>query len=97
MKNAIVKIIENIGGDVELKLSPENAKELADYIHDRLKSSGKTASIVESNSVLNGFTITKKSEGWSYTVSPEEVAEGLKKHLNKNWIDILSGEKEPEK
>lgn len=92
MKNAIVKVIENIGGNVELKLSPENAKELADYIHDRLKSSKKTASIIGDNSVLNGFTITKKEEGWSYNISPEEVTEGLKKHLNKNWLNILKKE-----
>ncbi|MEO1262454.1 MAG: hypothetical protein AAFZ15_26845 [Bacteroidota bacterium] len=92
MKNAIVKVIENIGGDVELTLSPENAKELADYIHDRLKSSGKIVSIVENNSVLHGFTIALKKEGWSYAVSPEEVATALQKYLNKNWINILKKE-----
>ena len=92
MKDAIVKAIENIGGDVELTLSPDNAKELADYVHDRLKSSEKIASIVENNSVLNGFTIAKKREGWSYTISPEEVTEALKKHLNNNWLNILKKE-----
>lgn len=89
MKNAIIKVLENIGGDVEIKFSPEHAKELTDYIHARIKSSEKTVSIVEDNSVLQGFIISKKNQRWSYTISPEEVAEALNKHLNKNWIDIL--------
>ena len=89
MKNAIVQVIEQIGGDVELTLSAETAKELADYVHDHLKSSEKVTSIIEDNSVLNGFIITKKNEGWSYTISPEEITESLKKHLNKNWLNIL--------
>ncbi len=94
MKNAILNVIDGIGGDVEISLSPENAKDLADYIHHHVRSSGKTASILKDHTVLHGFTITKKDEGWSYTISPEEVAEGLKKYLNKHWIDILQKESE---
>lgn len=90
MKNAIIKVIENIGGEVELKLSPAFSKELADYIHDRLKSSEKTVSIVEDNSVLNGFSISHKNQGWSYDISPEEVAGALQNHLNPNWLNILN-------
>ena len=89
LKTAIVKVIEDIGGDVELKLSPEFSEELADYIHDRLKSSEKLVSIAKDNTILNGFSIAKKDLGWSYTVSPEEVAEALNKHLNKRWVNIL--------
>jgi hypothetical protein len=92
IKTAITKVIENIGSDVELKLPQEFRKELADYIHSRLKSSEKLLSIMEDNSVLTGFSITKKQQGWSYTVSPEEVAEALKNHLNNNWINILQKE-----
>ena len=92
IKTAITKVIENVGGEVELKISKELSKELADYIHNRLKSSEKLLSIIEDNSVLHGFSITKKDQGWSYTISPEEVAEALKNHLNNNWINILKNE-----
>lgn len=92
IKTAITKVIDNVGGEVELKLSKELSKELAEYIHSRLKSSEELVSIIEDNSVLNGFSITKKTQGWSYTVSPEEVAEALKSHLNNNWINILKNE-----
>ena len=92
LKTAIVKVIENISSDVELSLSEDFSKELADYIHNRLKSSEKLVSIIEDNSVLNGFSITQKSQGWSYTISPEEVAEALKNQLNNNWKNILKKE-----
>lgn len=92
LKTAIVKVIENIGRDVELKLSPEFLKELADYIHGRLKSSDQLVSIMEDNSTLKGFSITQKKEGWSYTISPEEVAEALQNQLSNNWVNILKKE-----
>lgn len=92
LKTAILKVVENIGGDVELKLSSKDTEELADYIQSRLKSSERVVAIMEDKSNLDGFTITKKKEGWSYTITPEEVAEGLRKHLNKNWLEILKKE-----
>jgi V/A-type H+-transporting ATPase subunit E len=92
MKTTITSVIESIGGEVEFKLSKELSKELADYIHTRLRSSEKLVSIMEDNSILNGFSITNKSQGWSYTVSPEEVAGALKNYLNSNWVEILKKE-----
>jgi V/A-type H+-transporting ATPase subunit E len=92
LKTAIVKVIENINSDVELTLSPDNYQELAAYIQERFKSSKKLISIVEDNTVLNGFSVTQKDQGWSYSISPEEVAAALQNHLNKNWIDILKKE-----
>lgn len=92
LKSAIVKVIENIGSEVELKLSPEFSKELAEYIHDRLKSSDKLVSIVEDNSVLNGFSIAQKDQGWSYAISAEEVAAALQNYLNQNWVKIFKKE-----
>lgn len=92
LKTAIVKVVENIGSDVELKLSAEFFKELAGYIHDRLKSSEEVVAVIEDNSVLNRFSVTQKSQGWSYTISPEEVADVLKNYLTANWIDILENE-----
>lgn len=92
MKSAIEKVIDNIGTDVELLLSNDDAKELSNYIHTRINSSIDIVSIIEDSEVLKGFTITKKNQGWSYTISPEEIAEALKKHLNKNWRNILQKE-----
>ena len=91
MKTAIIKVIENIDGETILELSPEFSEELADYIHDRLKSSEKTVTIIRDNNVLRGFSVSNKNQGWSYTISPEEVAEALNNYLNKNWVNILKG------
>lgn len=92
LKTAIVKVIENIGSDVELSLSSEFSQELADYIHDRLQSSDQLVTITKDNAVLHGFSVTKKDQGWSYSISPEEVANALQNHLNQNWINILQKE-----
>ena len=89
MQTAILKVIENISEEVELKLNPAFSKELGDSIHDRLKSSGQTISILEDHSILNGFSISQKDQGWTYAISSEAVAEALYKHLNKNWLEIL--------
>jgi V/A-type H+/Na+-transporting ATPase subunit E len=92
IKTVIISIIENIGSDVELKFSKEISSEMADYIHNRLKTAEKSVSIIEDNTLLSGFSITKKSQGWSYTISPEQIAEALGNHLNDNWIKILKNE-----
>jgi V/A-type H+-transporting ATPase subunit E len=92
LKSTIIKVIENIGGDVDVRLSSENSKELAEYIHARLQSTDQIASIVEDNTVLKGFSISHKTEGWSYDITPEEVAESLRAHLNTNWLNILKKE-----
>lgn len=92
LKTAIIQVIENIGSEVELKFSKQFSNELVNYIHSRLKTSGKLISLIEDNSVLNGFSISKNSEGWSYTVSSEEVALALRNHLNNYWINILKKE-----
>ena len=78
LKTAIIKVVENIGSDVELKLSKAFSEELADYIHKHLISGETLVSLVEDNSVLQGFTITNNQQGWSYTISTEEVTEALK-------------------
>jgi vacuolar-type H+-ATPase subunit H len=92
IKTAIIKTIENIGSDVELRFSKEVSDELADYIHTRFKATENHVSLIEDNNVLNGFSISKKDQGWSYSITPEEVAEALGKHLTNNWINILKNE-----
>lgn len=92
MKSAILKVIENIGSEVELRLAPDISKELAEHVHDRLQSSDKTVTMIEDNSVLNGFSVVQKDQGWHYDITPEEVAEVLYQHLTGNWIDIFKSE-----
>jgi V/A-type H+-transporting ATPase subunit E len=90
LKSAIIQVVENIGSDVELKLSKDFSAELAAYIHSQLKSSKNTVSIMEDSTLLNRFSISHDDQGWSYSISPEEVSEALKHHLNHNWKSILT-------
>lgn len=89
VKSAIVKVIENIGSDVELKLPGAFEQELADYIHQRLQTSDGLVSIIREDSILAGFSVTKTGQGWSYRISPEEIAELLQSHLIGKWVDVL--------
>lgn len=93
LKSAVVKVIEHIGSDVELKLPEEFEQELADHIHQRLQSSSPV-SIIKEDSALKELTITKTDQGWSYRISPEEIAELLKSHLIGRWVHILKNEEE---
>jgi V/A-type H+-transporting ATPase subunit E len=92
MKTAIAKVIDNIDGAVEVTLAPEFAQELAEYLHARLQSSDEWVTIAAGNATLQGFSIAKKDQGWSYTISPEEVAAALQNYLNPNWVKIMQQE-----
>jgi vacuolar-type H+-ATPase subunit H len=92
IKTAIIKVIENIGSHVELSLPTEFSNELAEYIHMRLQTSAVDVSITEDNTALNCITIAKTGEGWSYHISPEEIAEALRLHLTSNWVKIIKNE-----
>lgn len=94
VKSAVMKVIENIGGEVELKFPEAVEQELADYIHQRLQTSDDLVSITRDDSILAGFSITKTNEGWSYRISPEEVAELLQPHLIGKWVDVLKNEEQ---
>lgn len=89
IKNAISKVIENVGSDAEIKFSPEAMEEMVSYIHSQVQSSEDLPSLIQDDSLLKGFSITKTSQGWTYTVSPEGVAESLRSHLSSNWIETL--------
>ncbi len=92
IKTAIVRTIENIGDDVELRFPNELLSEMAEYIHDRLNKSEILVSTIEDNTILNGFSIKKIKQGWSYNITPENVAEALGNHLTNKWINILKNE-----
>jgi len=86
---AVIKVIENVGSGVALKL-PENLEsELANQIQKRLQSSEDITSVTTNNSLVNSFSIGKTEEGWNYDISPEEVANLLYTHLSQKWLDIL--------
>jgi V/A-type H+-transporting ATPase subunit E len=89
LKTAILRVVENIGEDVELNLAPDFSAELAEFIHERLKGSPQTVSLLDHNPVLKGFSVSNTRQGWSYSISPEEVGEALRTHLNSNWMHIL--------
>ncbi|MBK7409932.1 MAG: hypothetical protein IPJ40_18930 [Saprospirales bacterium] len=89
-----MKVIENIGSNVGLKLPGAFEQELADYIHQRLQASDDLVSITRDDSILSGFSITKTDQGWSYRISPEEIAELLQPHLIGKWVDILKKEEQ---
>jgi|GEM_PF-1748472 len=94
LKSAVVKVIENIGGDVELKLSTDLQEGLADYVQQRLQDSDNLVDISVDSNLSKNLDITKKDQGWSYHISPETVTELLGSHLSKKWIKILKNETE---
>lgn len=93
LKHAILKIIEHTGTDVELRLPQELSEELSAYIHTRLNASDKYVTLLEKSSLVKGFSVTKSDQGWSYHVTPEEVATALSHHLNPNWRHLLKKDK----
>lgn len=89
VKSAVMKVIDNIGAEVDLKLPGALEQELADYIRQRMQSSDDFPSIVRDDSILAGFSIAKTDEGWSYRISPEEIAELLQPRLIGKWVEVL--------
>lgn len=92
IETAVLKVIENVGSGVALKLPKNLESNLADQIQKRLQSAEDITSITSNNSVVNSFSITKTEEGWSYDISPEEVANLLQSHLSPKWLDILKSD-----
>jgi cell division septum initiation protein DivIVA len=89
IETAVLKVIENVGSGVVLKLPENMESELADQIQKRLQVSEDITSVTSDSSLINSFSITKTEEGWSYDISPEEVANLLNTHLSQKWLDIL--------
>ncbi len=92
MENAILKIVENVDSGVTLKLPEKLETQLAAQIQKRLQTSDDLTSISGDPSLHNGFAITKTDQGWSYHISPEEVAELLNAHLSPKWVQIFKNE-----
>ncbi|KPM30879.1 V-type ATP synthase subunit E [Croceitalea dokdonensis DOKDO 023] len=92
MEKAILKVVENVGSGAALKLPEGMEGKLADKIQKRLQESDNLEAITKDASLPNGFVINKTDQGWSYHISPEEVAELLNEHLSPKWVDILTNE-----
>lgn len=89
IKSAVIKVIENVNSSVELKLPEDFEKELAEYVQKHLQTSGNLVTITKDDSILKGFSVTKTDQGWSYHITPQEVAEILNGHLSNRWINVL--------
>ncbi len=89
MKSAVLKVIENVGNGAELKLPDDFEQKLIDYVHLRIQISDNLMSLTQDDSIRGGLSISKMDEGWSYHITPEEVAELLNDHLNTKWSHIL--------
>tara|TARA_R110002049_G_scaffold1113_2_gene8207 strand:- start:13450 stop:14049 length:600 start_codon:yes stop_codon:yes gene_type:complete len=89
IETAVLKVVENVGSGVALKLPEDLEANVSDQIQKRLQASSDITSVTTDNSLVNTFSITKTEEGWSYDISPEEVANLLKAHLSQKWLHIL--------
>ncbi len=92
IKTSVLKIIENIGTQIELKLPPDLEQELATYVHHQLQISNDLASITKENKYLKQLSVKKTDEGWSYQISPEVISELLQSHLIDKWAKLLNKE-----
>lgn len=92
MKDAIVQVVKNVGGEVELKMPESFTTELADYIHQQLNDADGTVTIRSEQTQLNQLTIQKTDQGWSYDISPEEVGQLLRQQLTGKWTELLKKE-----
>ncbi|UJH69123.1 hypothetical protein [Allomuricauda sp. SCSIO 65647] len=92
MEKAVLKVIENVGSGIALQLPETMEAQLAKKIQKRLQDSDNLDSVTKDAHLLNGFTVTKTDQGWSYQISPEEVAELLNAHLSPKWVQILKNE-----
>jgi F0F1-type ATP synthase membrane subunit b/b' len=89
IKTAVLLVIDNIGNDIELKLPEDVEQELLDAIYEQLQVSDYSKSILKEKNLLKGFSITKTDQGWSYEITPQEIANILNEYLSQNWINIL--------
>ncbi len=89
MEEAILKVIENVGGGIALQLPGSMEEKLAENIQKRLQSSNHFNGIIQDSNLLQGFVVTKTAQGWSYEITPEEVADLLNRHLSPRWGAML--------
>ncbi|WP_350285317.1 hypothetical protein [uncultured Croceitalea sp.] len=92
LKTAMTKVVENIGSDIELKLTADLKEGLADYVQRELQISEEHITVFNETSLKKSLSITKKGKGWSYEVSSATVTELLGMHLNNEWTKLLKSD-----
>lgn len=89
VKTAVLKVVEQIGGNVKVQLPERMLQDVASYIHKQLKDAKVLPSIKGNSILVKGFSITKTDEGWSYEITPQEITDVLSTHLSANWVELL--------
>ena len=94
MKAVITRLIDQLGSEVTFSLPADQKEELARFIQKKFQASAASFLLLERGDSSKGISINKTDKGWSFDISPEQVAEALLPHLNPRWASIL-GEKSP--
>lgn len=94
MEKAILKAVENVGSGAALKLPESMETKLTEKIQKRLQESENLHSITRDAGLPQGFIVAKTDQGWSYHISPEEVAELLNVNLSPKWVQLLKNDSE---
>jgi cell division septum initiation protein DivIVA len=89
LREAIVKVVENIGGNVALSMPEAFVAELADGIHQQLNATGQKVDIRRDQTRLQHLLVKKTDQGWSYDISPEAVSQLLRTQLSSKWTELL--------
>lgn len=89
VNKAVLKVVEQIDGNTEVQLPESMVQDVADYIHKQLKDSKRLPSIKGNSNLVKGFSVSKSDEGWSYRITPQEIAEVLSTHLSASWVELL--------
>ena len=89
IEKAVLKILENVGRGVALELPANSDIKLTNQIQKRLQDSGAEVLMNRNGSLANGFAISKEDEGWTYSVTPDEVTELLHAYLTPKWLEIF--------
>ncbi|MEM1339785.1 MAG: hypothetical protein AAF717_15660 [Bacteroidota bacterium] len=94
VKNAILKVAENVGSGVALELPEALEEQFTAKIQLGLQASDALTSISGNTTLKNGFSIVKTDQGWSYHFTPDEVAAVLHTHLSPKWMQLLKNLKD---
>ncbi|WP_178984928.1 HrpE/YscL family type III secretion apparatus protein [Winogradskyella helgolandensis] len=89
MQTAILTVVDQIGGNSEVKLPEVLHNDIAAYIHKQLKDAKTLPKLSIDTTLVKGFSITKKDAGWSYEITPKEIADLLNTHLSSKWVELL--------
>jgi V/A-type H+-transporting ATPase subunit E len=88
-QKAVLMAIENVGTGITISLPVEMKETLAEFVRNRAGNSNDLPEIAGSEGLLRGFNISKKEEGWTFSITPEEVSALLVEQLSGKWATML--------